>query len=657
MANLNHRVIPMQIPKVVHGSCLVKAADIAIGLSGIGLTLYLALASTGFANYGTIDYYSNFALIIVWMAALVVLRDCIREHLDEPSLRRTGNLFIAILASLSTLASLMYLRWNAQTLQIAAPMFDRTQLAFGFVLIVGFVAIIWLMWGILLASIALIPVLYFFFGHTISLPLLGTPHYDTGFILNYLSLNIQQGFYYFLPVTTDKLFFMVLFGAVIFGSGALLLAQECGKVVGRRVRGGAAFPAILGSGVVGSVVGQAVANIGLSGALTIPLMKDNGFEASMAAAIETMASTSGQFMPPLLGLAGFLIAGFLYIPYSEVALRSFIPAVLFLCGVGIAVARYGKASGLPKLTEPVDRRLVSRMMPTLLISFAVVFFVLWRYQVASWAGMMGIATGSLLILTQGRYRPSMRAMGAALKRGVELIIALSILGMAVGPIAQVFITTNLSGRLVTQVAVLLPHGKLLLLVIGMIMSLVLGMGLPTPLAYLVAALVMVPFLQQLGGVAPLYAHFFVFYFAVFSTVTPPVAVGILAASRIADANFYRAAVQAMRMSAVTFIVPFAFVYHPQLLAFPHVGFSVLRPIAEVILVQWVTAVVVYRHLGDHLHWWQELLGLGCLGIGYWALLTPPGMRLWFFLGATGLLICVSWAQRRAIQALNPEADC
>ncbi|HYW92230.1 MAG TPA: TRAP transporter large permease subunit [Gammaproteobacteria bacterium] len=634
----------MQAPTTARESIVIRGADIAIALSGIGLTLYLALATTGFVSYGTLDYYSNFAVVIVWMTALIVVRDSLKACINEPGRRRTFILWVAVAASLCTVISLIYLRWNAQALQITAPMFNATQTAFGFALIVGFVALIWAMWGALLATIALIPILYFFFGHAIDLPLLGTPHYDTGFILNYLSLNIQQGFYYFLPVTTDKLFFMVLFGAVMFGAGILRVAHECGKVVGSRVRGGAAFPAILGSGVVGSVVGQAVANIGLSGSLTIPLMKENGFTSPMAAAIETMASTSGQFMPPLLGLAGFLIAGFLYIPYSQVALRSFIPAVLFLCGIGIAVARYGKATGLSKLTEPVDGKLVARMMPTLILPFALVFFVLWRYQVASWAGMAGIAAACLLTLAQGRYRPSLRHMGAALKQGIELIVALTILGMAVGPIAQVFITTNLSGRLVTQVAVLLPHGKLLLLVIGMIMSLILGMGLPTPLAYLVAALVMVPFLQQLGGVAPLYAHFFVFYFAVFSTVTPPVAVGILAASRIADANFYRAALEAMRMSAVTFIVPFAFVYHPQLLAFPHIGLSVLRPIAEVLLVQWVTAIVVYRHLGRRLPWWEELLGLSCLGLGYWALLTPPGVRLWIFLAATAAMILLSWTR-------------
>lgn len=618
----------------------VRLLDATATFSGVVLAIYLALGATGFVPFGTLKYYANFALGTVWMAALLTLRDCMTRYSESSTVTATVRLVLCMVGAACAIPALVYIRVNVIPLQNIAPMFDPLQIGVGFILAIGLILLIGIMWGTLLVVISVAPILYFFFGHYITLPLLGSPKYDTGFILNYLSLSIRQGFFYFIPVTCDKLFFMVLFGAAMFGAGILRIAHECGKTIGRKVRGGAAFPAILGSGAVGSVVGQAVANIGLSGTLTIPLMKKNGFEPSMAAAIETMASTSGQFMPPMLGLAGFLIAGFLYIPYSQVALRSLIPALLFLSGVAIAVARYGAAVNLPKLTEPIDKSLVAYTLHTLVIPFAVCFYVLWRYQMASWAGLAGIAVAIPLAWTQGRYRPSLREMGNALKGGLELIVALTILGVAVGPIAQVFITTNLSGRLVTQVAVLLPaHGELLLLGIGMVMSLILGMGLPTPLAYLIAALVMVPFLQQLGGVAPLYAHFFVFYFAVFSTVTPPVAVGILAASKIAKSNFYRSAVDAMRISAATFIVPFAFVYHPQLLAFPHVSAAVLGPIAAVLLVQWVTAIVVYRHLQRRLTWWEEVAWAGCLVVGYAALVTPSlGTRFFVFVAVTALLV-------------------
>jgi TRAP-type uncharacterized transport system fused permease subunit len=158
----------------------------------------------------------------------------------------------------------------------------------------------------------------------------------------------------------------------------------------------------------------------------------------------------------------------------------------------------------------------------------------------------------------------------------------------------VMLTTNLSGRLGTILVQVLPETKLVLLIGAMVVSLLLGMGLPTPVAYVVVALAVVPFMQQLG-VPALQAHFFVFYFAVFSTLTPPVAVSVLAAAKLAGAGFFATAADSMKLAATTFIIPFAVVYDPKLMSFPHLTWSVVPDILEVLLVQWSCSLAAYGY--------------------------------------------------------------
>lgn len=615
---------------------------------GLGLGIYLALNACGVLHAeDTLAYYANFALVVIALASLYSYRDLARTRALTSVSLRIRKLQIVVGGLLAS-GSMIYIRLKVSQLQIQAPFFSLEEKLVGVVFIIGITLLILRTWGRLLAVIGFAPILYFVYGKYIPVPLLKTPSYTSGFILNYTSLSMQEGFFHFISVTTDKLFFMVLFGSVLFGAGALYAATELGKSVGKRIRGGAAFPAIIGSGAVGSVLGQAVANIGLSGRITIPMMMSSGYDGSMAAAIETMASTSGQFMPPLLGLAGFLMAGFLFVPYTEIALRSLIPAILFLVGIAVAVTRYGVANALPKHEKEIDRKAILRMTPTLVGGFGSVFYVMVKYQLASWAGMVGIAVVLVLMLLQGEYRPGLAKFWNALGDGIELITMLTILIFAIGPIGQVFVTTNLSGRLVTQVAMLLPHVKFVLLLIGMLFALILGMGLPTPIAYLLAALVMVPFLQQLANVRPVVAHFFVFYFAVFSTATPPLAVGVMAASRIAKAPFLSCVREALKISAVLVVIPYAFAYSPILLDFPHLTVAVIKPIVMVVCIEWLTAAVVFRNLGKRLSAIEFLIACIWLVCGYLSLVEFVGIGEYVFIG--GVVALWGWSRREALRA-------
>jgi TRAP-type uncharacterized transport system fused permease subunit len=190
----------------------------------------------------------------------------------------------------------------------------------------------------------------------------------------------------------------------------------------------------------------------------------------------------------------------------------------------------------------------------------------------------------------------------------------------------------------------LPDNQLVLLLGAAALSLVLGMGLPTPVAYLVVALAIVPFLQMVG-LKPLLAHYFVFYFAVYSALTPPVAVAVLAAAKLAGASYWATAKESLKLAATTFIIPFAFVYRPQLLDFPNVGLDVIPPILEVLLIQWTSSVALYGFFRRTLSGTECALFGAVTFIGYWAMITVALHSTLIFVGLTAVLCLVVWLRR------------
>jgi TRAP transporter 4TM/12TM fusion protein len=593
----------------------------------------------GIAVFGFIrsssQHYSNFILAVVFLAGVLAIRNIIDDRRPRYRLVRT-RMAIAIAGTLLATLGMAYIRWHADRLESTAPFFESTDLYAGYAILVGIMLLAYLHWGGLLTSVIVAAVLYFFFGHKIDSVLFTHPPYDPNFVLHYIGLGTTQGFFWLAQVAADSIYFLIVYAALLLGLGMLRMVLEVGKVSGRHISGGAAFPALVGSGIVASVMGQAVANVVMTGRFTIPMMKRHGFRASMAGAIESVASTAGQIMPPILGLAGFIIASFLNRPYIEVALSALIPGLLFLSGTTIGVLVYARRYALPTLTEPADTALVLRMLPTFLISFLVVLFLLLNYLSPAIAGVCGIAVALTLCLFQGRYRPERREFLESLEEGLALVTVLSLLLIAIGPLGQAMLTTNLSGRLGSVLVAILPDAPLVLLLGAMVVSLILGMGLPTPVAYIVVALAVVPFMQQLG-VPPLQAHFFVFYFAVFSTLTPPVAVSVLAAARLADASLFTTALDAMKLSLTTFIVPFAFVYNPDIMSFPKTPWSVWPAVAEILLLQWAISISAYGHLRRALLAAERWVFALISGIGFFAVIDDNVLFSLFFAGMFGAM--------------------
>jgi TRAP-type uncharacterized transport system fused permease subunit len=284
----------------------------------------------------------------------------------------------------------------------------------------------------------------------------------------------------------------------------------------------------------------------------------------------------------------------------------------------------------------VDVRLILRLAPTFLISFGTVMYLLLGYRTPSYAGLVGSIVALALGFLQGAYRPTWQDMVQAFRDALSMAAILSLLLIAIGPLGQVFLTTNLSNRLGTILILILPNSELLLLIGAAVLALILGMGLPTPVAYIVVALALVPFLQQLG-VEPLMAHFFVFYFACYSALTPPVAVAALAAAKIAQAGFLETARDSMKLMLTTFVIPFAFVYYPSLMGFPNLQWEVLIPIVTCLLLQWTVSVTCYGYFRRDLTTAERTL-FGIVSVAGYGALCDRGIYSNLLFGAMLLVM-------------------
>jgi len=604
-------------------------------LAGL-LTVYLAVTAVVFLQQSP-HHYSTLVLAILVLSALLALRNVLADGRAGHGVGFWVHLTLAGLLLVAAAVSAGYIWVHAVRLQIEQPFLNDLDVLIGAVFLFALLLANWFHWGTVLTGVIGAVILYFFFGHLLGNPLLRHPPYDIGFVMTYMGMNTTEGAFAYLADGVEKLYLLVIFAAIMIGAGMINLVTELGKVVGRFVRGGAAFPAIVGSALAGTVMGAAVTNVVMTGKLTIPTMRRYGFKREFAAAVEVAASTAGQIIPPVMGLAAFLMAALLNISYVQVALIAVVPAFLYMTGVTIGVLVKAAADDLPRLREPIALGLVGRLLPTFVIPMAVVVLLLLSFYSPAYAGLFGIIAALVLCPLQGRLRPSLSEFAAALKNGLEVVIQLSLLLVAIGPLAQTFVTTNLAGRLSSWLIQVLPDNALILLLGAMVLALLAGMGLPTPAAYVLVALTLGHFLQQLG-IKAIPAHFFIQYFAVFSAVTPPVALASLAGAKIAGAPFARTAWESFRLVVPAFFVGFAFIYHPSLLEFPRVSWALLVAMGAVILVQWNVCVTLHGFLGHRLGAVERGLFATAGAIGTVYLVNPDRFYLWLSLVASALAL-------------------
>lgn len=387
-------------------------------------------------------------------------------------------------------------------------------------------------------------------------------------LLEQLYLSTEGIFGSTLGVSASYVMLFVLFGAFMEKSGTGQLFMDFALSITGHTAGGPGKVAVVSSSLFGTVSGSAVANVMVDGPITIPLMKRTGFKPHFAAAIESVASTGGQLMPPIMGAAAFVMAEFLAVPYLQVAIWAAVPALLYylavFCAVHFEAKRVGLAgisrAELPKLARVMVER-GHLFTPILIILIGLTLG--YSAPLCALAGTLACFPVALARATTRKglgWRSLLDALEDGARNTLSVAMACACAGIVIGCVS----ITGL-GIVFTQFVIALSQDSLLLaLVLTAMAGIVLGMGMPTTPAYIVMVALLVPALIKLGAVTPA-AHMFAFYFAILSAITPPVALAVFAAAGLAKANIWQSGFTAMRVGAPAYIVPFMFVYEPALL--------------------------------------------------------------------------------------------
>lgn len=403
----------------------------------------------------------------------------------------------------------------------------------------------------------------------------------------------------------------LLFGAVLYRTGGGETFVQVARLVTGKAKGGPAKVSTVSSGLFGIASGSAVANVVVDGVFNIPLMERSGYRRPVAAAIEAVASAGGQLVPPFMGAAAFVMAEFIGIPFPAVAAAATIPAILYYLAVFAAVhvqAVRDGIEGVPRSLLPKVRTIIPQMIalaaPVVLLTYLLLngysaekAVLLALGLTATWHVAAGVAAGDV--------RRRVIDLFHGLIDGGKSVAGLGVLIIAASIVVRGVDLTGVGVKLSGTINSAAGSSLALALVFAMITTVVLGMGVPTTAAYVIAAAVVVPPLIELG-IVPIAAHMFVLYFAVLSAITPPVCPAVYAAATLARTRWTTVAREAVRIALPAFIVPFSFALNPALLLEGSVAEIVIRFAAAAVGVV-ALAVALVGHTSQPLNPLERIL--------------------------------------------------
>ena len=382
----------------------------------------------------------------------------------------------------------------------------------------------------------------------------------------------------------------IFFGVLLGITGGTSFFTDAAMIGMGRYRGGSMKIAVLASGLFGSISGSAVANVVGTGVVTIPMIKNDGYPAHKAGAIEAVASTGGQLMPPVMGASAFLMAEFLAVPYSQIVSAALVPALLYYVALFIQADLEAARLGIRAVAKdkiPSASRVLGGLH--FVVAFAVLIYLLFwqRYQperAALWAAVVLILTA--LVLGYGGVRPTIRHIIGSLSKTGHSVVEILLISAASGFVIGVLNITGLSFNLTYLLVQVGGTSLILLLFLSALVCIVLGMGLPTLGVYVLLAALVAPALIQLG-VEPIAAHLYVLYFGMMSMITPPIALAAFAAASIAKAPSMATGLASMRFGWTAYVIPVLFVFSPSLLLIGaplEIAFAILTAVLGVWLV-------------------------------------------------------------------------
>jgi TRAP transporter 4TM/12TM fusion protein len=553
-------------------------------------------------------------------------------------------------------AGYQWFEYNALILRAGRP--TEMDIIIGVVALVTVFAAAWAMMGIALPIISGFFLAYCFFGQHLPFPL---NHRGYAFeqVIDHMAYGTEGIYGIPIYVSSSYIFLFILFGSFLERAGMIQLFTDVSMGLFGHRQGGAAKVSVVSSGLMGTISGSGVANVVTTGQFTIPLMKRFGYRAEFAGGVESTASMGGQLMPPVMGAVAFIMAETIDVPYVEVVKAALIPALLYFASAfWIVHLEAGKFAlrGLPKADLPSPLRAV-RDGWMLLVPLAILVYLLFTGYTPLFAGTVGLALTVLLILggsiVLGLPEGVMRAIfwiglglvtAAFLEWGTDVLFgAILVLlawcaiwrggrgtlglirdslaegartalpvGVACALVGVIIGTMTLTGAANTfgQFIVSIGQENLFLsLVLTMITCIFLGMGIPTIPNYIITSSIAGPALLDLG-VPLIVSHMFVFYFGILADLTPPVALACFAAAPIAKANGLRISMEAIKVAAAGFVIPFMAVYTPVLMLQPGgplaeaIGFwpAVAYVVTKTVLSIALWGVAVIGWLGRPLNW-------------------------------------------------------
>lgn len=439
-------------------------------------------------------------------------------------------------------------------------------------------AITWREWGFIVPSLALITILYGLFGNY-----LGSLFFHSGIeferLIGYLSTYFMGTLGGLTGMSATVLVHFLLFGALLEAVGGAEFFEKLSILICSRFASGAAQTSVYSSALFGMISGSVAANVAVDGPHTIPTMIRRGYPRDYAGAVEAVASTGGQIMPPVMGVAAFILASLIGISYAQVCIAAFLPAFVYYGGLSFEIMVESKKMGIMRVKQDPDAPVVGwkdlvkdygHLLPPMVI-------LTWRLLIGEspaksvlyanvlmillclvHAMVFGIKDLRRAILQFGRKVYKGMVDGA--REGAKLGLIIGTCGI----IVEMFTVTGFGQRLSYTVVDLAGGNSLLLVFMVAILTLVFGMGMPTPGAYLLAVLLSAPALIKYGF-PELSVHMFVFYFAIISALTPPVAIGVLVAVGISGGSYVGTALHALRLALPGFLLPFYFLYQPEIL--------------------------------------------------------------------------------------------
>ncbi|WP_281680746.1 TRAP transporter permease [Synergistes jonesii] len=570
-------------------------------------------------------------------------------------------------------ASAMYLVVFFNDLVTRAGLPTRADLVMGFILIVTLLEATRRISNPILPGLAIAALLYCYFGRYMP-AVIAHRGFNVARIVNHMYLGTEGIFGTPLEVSSTFVFMFILFGAVLEKTGLGKFIIDLSLSLAGWSTGGPAKVAVVSSGLMGTVSGSSVANVCTTGMFTIPLMKSVGYEPHFAGAVEAVASTGGQIMPPVMGAAAFIMAQILGIPYIEVAIAAVVPALLYYFAVMVQVhfeaCRLG-LKGIPWSQLPPIWPLLRSKGFLLIPLIAIIYFLLAGYTPLK-AAFNGILISFVLswLNKETRLTPPriFEAFQSGARGAIGVACACATVGMVVGMGTLTGLALRIAGAIVSLAKVtpesglavalssivsLLPGAamaaeaaaaaltKVFTLFFTMIASLILGMGLPTTANFIVTSTMAAPALFLLG-VPPMAAYMFVFYFGIAADLTPPVALAAYAGSGIAGSDPMKTGVTAFKLALAGFLVPYIYVYSPMLLFIDVVPIEMVQAIGTALIGVFLLAMFTIGFFKAHMAFYMRIIAfIGALG-----LMIPGTASDIFGLAVLALIFVVQTAKAR-----------